>query len=166
MDIQVIATSLEDKGKYSMLEVTYKSEGQTKAKKLMSFGAGANAFATLKAAQNGEVFQVTSQKNDKGFWDWINVTKGGSATASVGGTSVAASPSPRSTYETPEERAHRQILIVRQSSVSSAIEYLKLNGKKTPNVNDVLEAARAFEDFVFGHAASDPSGMDFVDDIL
>jgi len=167
MEIQIIAVSVEDKGKYQLCEVTYKSDGQTKAKKLMSFGAGQGAYNTLKNAPAGSVWQVQSQKNDKGFWDWISVSQGASAPATNGGNTVATptSSSPRSTYETPEERANRQVLIVRQSSVSNSIEYFKLNPKRVPTVEEVLRTAEQIENYVFGRA-SDPCGVDLADDII
>ena len=67
------------------------------------------------------------------------------------------STSPKSTYETPEERAKRQVLIVRQSSLSSAIELLKTD-KKSPTVPEVLQVAKQFEAYVFGN--DDPFGLE------
>lgn len=52
-------------------------------------------------------------------------------------------------FETKEERQQKQIYIVRQSSISSAIDLLKTE-KKVPNVFEVLDVARQFEQYVFG----------------
>lgn len=154
MDIQILSVNLEDKGKYQMLDVAFKSEGQTKGKKLMSFGAGAEVFKVLKSAPSGSSWSVSSQKNDKGFWDWVSITQGGSSSASstpsYSGGSTVASPAPKSNYETAEERANRQVLIVRQSSVSNAVEFFKLNTKKVPSIEEVIQVARQIEDYVFG----------------
>ncbi len=166
MQITVVNVSVEDKGKYKMAEVFYKDgSGKASSKKLMSFGAGEPAFKVLSQAQAGTSFEVTAQKNDKGYWDWVAVAPAGQAApASAGGS--GGNPSPRSTYETAEERAARQLLIVRQSSVSNAIEYYGLNSKKTPSVEEVLLVARQFEDFVFGKNSEKAAGItDLADDI-
>ena len=166
MIITLLNVSVEDKGKYKILTVDYKADGKAQTKKVMSFGASAEVFKTLSNASAGTTYTVTSVKNDKGYWDWTSVSQGGTPTA--GGSSTGgnvANASPRSTYETPEERAARQVLIVRQSSVSSAIEYLKLNTKKVPSTEEVLQIARSFEDYVFGKS-SGPAGLsELTDDI-
>lgn len=148
MQIEVLSTSVEDKGKYKQLEVAYKgSDGKVSSKKIMSFAAP-DVFKVLSNAKQGDSFDVTTVKNDKGYWDWTSATSGtGSGSVKAATT---ASPAPRSTYETPEERANRQVLIVRQSSVSSAIEFYKLNAKKQPSTQEVVEVAKFFEDYVFG----------------
>lgn len=165
MQIEIVAVKVEDKGKYQMLDVAYRSDGQIKGKKLMSF-TFPEVFKAMKAAQQGEVFEVRTQKNDKNFWDWVEVSKGGSAQTGGNSMATATTASPKSTYETAEERANRQILIVRQSSVSNAIEYLKLNPKKVPSVEEVINIASKLEDFVFGRKFDAAAGVDFVDDIL
>jgi ABC-type tungstate transport system permease subunit len=54
---------------------------------------------------------------------------------------------PKSTYETPEERAARQVLIVRQSSLGHALEYTATN--KIKDEAEVLALANRFSDWVF-----------------
>jgi hypothetical protein len=151
MQVEVLSVSVEEKGKYKMAEVAYKGgDGKVTSKKLMSFNHP-EVFKTFADAKQGAVFQVESQKNDKGYWDWIS--------ASIGGAVAKASPttgnaSPKSTYETAEERANRQVLIVRQSSLSNAVEFLGLNTKKIPSVQEVVEVATFFENYVFGKTSS------------
>lgn len=164
MQVEVLSVSVEDKGKYKMAEVAYKGgDGKVTSKKLMSFNHP-EVFKAFVDAKQGSVFTVESQKNDKGYWDWIS--------ASIGGAVAKASPtsgnsSPKSTYETAEERANRQVLIVRQSSLSNAVEFLGLNTKKVPTVQEVVEVAKFFEDYVFGRtdAPSDPMA-DLESDVL
>jgi hypothetical protein len=72
--------------------------------------------------------------------------------ASIAGKPAAASP--RSTYETPEERAQRQILIVRQSSLSSAVALLTTGAKTAPSAQAVVDVAKEFEAYVFGVTSS------------
>lgn len=180
MLIQIIATSVETRpsanGKsYQQLEVTYKNlsfQGKVEAKKLMSFGANGGAFKTLSTATPGSEWDVQYVKNDKGYNDWTIVVPA----AAVAGTSQSPSAAPtrasgasastpvRSTYETPEERAQRQILIVRQSSVSSAVAMLGAGAKAPVKLDEVLEIAQKLSDFVFQVKDPGPSGFEDLPD--
>jgi hypothetical protein len=166
MQIELISTSVEDKGKYKMMLVTYRnSDGKLSEKKLMSFGGGADVYNFLKTAEPAK-YDVVTKQNDKGYWDWISISPAGTVpvAAKSGGS---ASPAPRSTYETPEERAQRQILIVRQSSLSSAIEFFAMGGKKSVTTTEVIQVAKEFENFVFGKSVDVESGItELEDDIL
>lgn len=171
--ISIIATSVETKptsnGKsYQQLEVTFKNLtfNKTESKKIMSFGAGEGAFKVLSLAQPNQTFEVTVVKNDKGFNDWTSVVaaSGDAAPAPAAGKGNTNQSVGRSTYETPEERAQRQILIVRQSSVSSALSMLGIGAKAPPELSKVLETAQAISDFVFQVKDKGPSGFaDFPD---
>jgi hypothetical protein len=125
----------------------------------MSF-SNKDVFNTLSKAGFGDVFEVTRVKNDKGFWDWTSLSSGGMAssetTSNTGtvGTNTNTSPmkgtvTPKSNYETAEERAARQVLIVRQSSISSAVELAVVNKVKDPQ--EVIKIAKEFEAYVFGN---------------
>ena len=156
IQIQFIDVSVEDKGKYKMAEVTFKdlAKGQTSSKKLMSFNNPA-VYKTLVDAKKGEVYSVEMQKNDKGYWDWTAVALANSVNSASGGspeptTGGKAFTSPKSTYETPEERAKKQVYIVRQSSISAAIDTLKTD-KKNPTKEEVVSVAKFYEDYVFGN---------------
>lgn len=162
MEIQVLSTSVETKpttkGSYQVLEVAYKNltfQGKVEAKKLMSFGANAEAFKSLSTAQGASVWTVEVVKNDKGYNDWVKVTKGasGATTATVQGgsngvSSQIATPA-KGGWETPEERAKKQIYIVRQSSISAAVNALSVGVKTAPKASEVIEYARELEQFVF-----------------
>ena len=148
MIVNVLTTSTEDKGKYKMMEVVYKSaDGKAATKKLMSF-TFPDVFKFFTSVKAGDAVNVTTVKNDKGFWDWT------AASNSSGEESVskpaAGNATPRSTYETADERAARQVLIVRQSTLSNALEYYKLAGKKAPSIQEIMEVANTFENHVFG----------------
>lgn len=156
MQINILSTSVEDKGKYKMLEVAYKAaDGKVSAKKLMSF-TFPDVFKVISSAKTGDVLSVTTVKNDKGFWDWTAVEQG-SGTETATKATGASNTTPRSTYETAEERANRQVLIVRQSSLSNAVDYYGLNPKKAPTPQEVTQLAQFFEDYVFGRKDSPPS---------
>jgi len=156
VDIKTVPTA---KGSYQTADVAYKNnsfQGKVEGKKVMSFGATKNAFSALSTATPGQTYEVEIVKNDKGYNDWISLTPAvtgapsPAAAPSSGGGKPAASASPRSTYETPEERAQRQVLIVRQSSLSSAVASLAVGSKKELNPEDVVQTAKRFEAYVFG----------------
>lgn len=158
IQIQFIDVSVEDKGKYKMAEITFKdlAKGQTSSKKLMSF-SNPVVYKTLVDAKKGEVYTIEMQKNDKGFWDWtaastatgVNTASGGSPETTTKASGSSGFASPKSTYETPEERAKKQVYIVRQSSISAAIDTLKTD-KKNPSKEEVVSVAKFYEAFVFG----------------
>ena len=138
---------------YSALELSYKngSSGKIEGKTLMPFGGNKDSYDVLKSANPGQVFEVKAAKNQQGFWDWVSATPTEGFTATQGSTpGRAASGSTKSTYETPEERAQRQILIVRQSSLSSAVASLSAGAKAAIDPKRVIEVAKEFEDYVFG----------------
>lgn len=169
MQIDILSVSVEDKGKYKMMEVAYKgSDGKVTSKKVMSFGAAADVFKRLTSAKQGDSFEISSTKNDKGYWDWVGIQDATAGAAASMSAPKGANASPKSTYETAEERANRQVLIVRQSSLSNAVEFLALNGKKVPSVQEVVEVASFFEDYVFGRkdAPVDTSIESLESDIL
>lgn len=160
MKIKFISVESSDKktktGKdYVEIEVTYKNidfQEKVESKKLNPFG-NKDVYNTLKSAKQGDFFEVERSKNDAGYWDWIgigSVSGGNSAseptTKAAGG---AGYTSPKSTYETPEERAKKQVYIVRQSSISAAIDTLKTD-KKAPTKEEVVDLAKYYEAYVFG----------------
>lgn len=172
MQIQIIATSVEtkptSKGSYQQLEVTYKNltyQGKVESKKLMSFGANASAFTALSDASAGSQWNVTVVKNAQGYNDWTAV----SPTTAADPATPSKPPIPektqmgRSTYETPEERAQRQILIVRQSSLASAVATLTV-GAKSLKPEDVVAVAKQYENYVFDIKDPGPSGFEDLPD--
>lgn len=150
MDLEIRIKSIDDesKGKYNQLSVGYTdiNSGQEHTYKLMSF-VNKEAYNMLKSSKSGDEFHVVCNKNDKGYWTWQEVSVLGSQVKTA-----KANPSPRSTYETPEERARKQLYIIRQSSLTNAIAMLQAAGdKKTPiNVDTVVHVAQKFEEYVFG----------------
>jgi len=173
MNIQIVTTTTTTKpttrGSYQELEVVYKNltfQGKVESKKIMSFGAGASSFTTLASASQGSVWDVTVVKNDKGYNDWTAcVPSTGQAPApDAQATTNKANTSPRSTYETPEERAQRQVLIVRQSSLSNAVATLAVGSKSPPKPAEVIAVAQAYEAYVFGIVDPGPTGFGDVPD--
>jgi hypothetical protein len=143
---------------YQSIEVTYKNEqGQVANKKLMSF-SNPSVFNYIKELTKGTQVNVTTTKDANGYWQWTGIGGDGSVTTpeskpATGGRVTG------SNYETKEERAARQILIVRQSSLSSAVELLG-TGK---SVADVIATAKQFEAYVFGSEANPTKEVNFDD---
>lgn len=179
--VQIISITFDTKIKgqakeYPGTEVIYKTlEGKVQTKNIHSKALSfvPSLRGELEAVSPGEWVVVTDTK-DGDFWKWLTVvkvsaptledtqqaedikqTKARVATAQYSGESNTKQPPTqtqvRSNYETPEERAARQILIVRQSSLSSAIALLALDPSEyIPGASDVIAIAEEFEAYVFG----------------
>lgn len=143
---------------YNIVDLAYKNQsfgGKIEGKQIMDFAEKA-AFATISNAPAGSVFTVERQKDNNGFWKWVSVTEGANAAPAAKpafGVSAPAptSKTPKSTYETPEERAARQVMIVRQSSISSAVALAAANAKTKVHPEEIIEVAKKFEAYVMGH---------------
>ncbi len=154
MQIKIINVAVETvpsgKGRsYEKAAVSYESNGREQTFTLMSFTNPA-VFKTIKDAQQGQEFEVTVGKNDKGYNSWVAVapaTGGSSQPGKTSSTTVA-----KSTYETPEERKLKQLYIIKQSSISNAIAYYKdvVDGGGEPaTVEKVIETAQQFVDWIY-----------------
>jgi hypothetical protein len=138
---------------YQQLEVAFKNNtfGKVESKKLMPFGAQKASFDALANAAVGSVFEVTVVKNDAGYNDWTTCTQAApGAVTGAGSINNATKPTAgttmqvKSTYETPEERAKKQVYIIRQSSISAAIASLSVGAKSALKPEDVLDLAEDY----------------------
>src|SRR3990167_11240202 len=104
------------KGGYNVLEVAFKQDGRVGGKKFMDFAAP-GVYNLLETAKAGDIFDVVSEKNAKGYIDWVSVNPGTAAEAgqeapeSSSNVVTKASSAPArpgrvvgNTYETAEER--------------------------------------------------------------
>ena len=166
MKIEIIKTAVETFPKYRSCTVTYKGpDGKPESKRLMSF-VYKDVFKLMSEAQQGDCFDVKIEKvkndNDgKEYWQWTEATAAGKNLAGVseGGARGGVGASVRSSYETPEERAQRQIYIVRQSSISNALEYIQAQGTKKFTEDDVIKTSKVFEAYVFGTKTDDVDSL-------
>ena len=99
----------------------------------------------------GARFTMVKEKEGE-FWNVKGIYLEGAAPVNAASPNTTkaptASPAPKSNYETPEERAAKQVYIVRQSSISAAINssaLLKLKSKE-----EIIQLAMFFESYVFG----------------
>lgn len=182
MKIKIIAidlsTSTDKKGKpYQIVEVSFKNLtfNKVESRKIMPFGATTDTSKLLAKAQAGEFYEIEVVKNAAGFNDWISATKveEGETAPAPRGTLVSASlvPAMKSTYETPEERAKKQVYIVRQSSITAALTFLSKSLHTEPlgrvTTDNVIAVAKEFENYVFGIVAAQsaaPVALEDMDD--
>lgn len=134
---------------YFVAEIAYKTDdGKTKGMKVLDF-VQKEVFEVIKDVKPGDILEVNFEKNQKGFWTFKDVTN----TGTKGEVSVMSSPvteakkSPGN-WETSVERAARQVMIVRQSSLSNTINYFELTGHKKATPEDVIAVSKVFEAYV------------------
>lgn len=156
-------------GLFNTVEVVYKKDGKVEAKSFPDW-ANKEIYQSLLTLAKGDVRTVTTEKDSNGYWKWLSLTEGsqqvgpetadnpsasssGSIGASAGRSGYSGSKSSGSTYETSEERARRQVMIVRQSSASTAVALVD-TGSITLNGDDkagaLIEVAKRIEAYVLG----------------
>lgn len=152
--IEIIKSSIGErqgpKGPYKAVETVYKVDGKVKTINVFQFNKA--VYPVLSAAQSGDLFDVQFVQNDKGFWEIQTIMSAGKKEPGTTEASPAAtSPTGRSSnWETSEERAARQVMIVKQSQLTNAIAYLNLVGNKKATGQEVIGIAREFVDYVLG----------------
>jgi hypothetical protein len=134
-------------GTYEAWELVYKnSDGQIESvqKPVQGFKFNPALKDSLGNLQPGDEVTISLEKNAGGFWEVKTVSKGIVEMANEP-RSTAAAPAGKvvgSNYETPVERAYRQVLIVRQSCLAQAVA--TLSGAKPAKVEDVLAIANQY----------------------
>lgn len=160
---------------YQSLEVTYKSDdGKVASKKLMSF-VYPKVFSSAKTWSKGDVVNIKTEKvpnkDGQSFWQWTDLLGEGEEVAVTSKPSAASNTGTAtrvagSNYETKEERAARQVMIVRQSSLSTSVAALTVGSKAAPSAQDVINYARDLEAYVLGTAVDTDTFIgDIADDI-
>lgn len=120
---------------FFVLPLSYESDGKTQDKKIYSFNT--EAYKILKDAKPDQHYDVKLLKDKNGYWQWDKVELTTQASGTGGGNSRG--------FETPEERAHRQVLIVRQSCLAQAVA---VKGAGEENADNITELAEKFESWV------------------
>lgn len=165
-------------GTYEAWELVYKTlEGEVRSLQKPVQGLKFNAALanSLKQLSAGDEFTATLEKNAGGFLDVKGIVKGLSVEAAPpvapAGKAQATNAYQGRDYETAAERAERrefekvkQVLIVRQSSLSNAINTLSIGAKAAPKVEDILAVAEQYVSFVDNKsAAGGKTGFDDFD---
>ena len=144
-----VSTSTPAGKNYELVELAYKTDdGKTKGMKIFGFGPQKAVADAFKTAQAGDVFDVEFEQSDRGYWQFREAKNTGVKAAESGKGEKPATPV-KGNWETTEERAARQVLIVRQSSLSSAVDFLVNAGGKAPTKESIVEVAKYFEGYVF-----------------
>lgn len=118
----------------------------------------------LSNMKPGDSFTMVKEKEGE-YWNVKDIIVGDAPVATSGTTKPAAQPAPKSNYETAEERAKRQVYIIRQSSLSTAVAALSVGAKKV-EPSEVIKLAKQFEAYVFDTEYDDGSIMNLKSDDL
>ena len=155
MQIQILSVSVSSKptktGKsYQNAEVAYKNleSGKVESKNITQYSA---VFKSVAEAASGTTAEVEQEKNSGGFWEWTSFKRVAATAAPAAPTVAEAVKQVKSQYETPEERAKKQVYIIKQSSLAQAVALLSVGAKTPPKTSEVLGLAQDLTDWVFGN---------------
>ena len=135
------------KTKYGKPSVAYTHNGEQRSQNIMSF-ANPSVFKEVQELV-GQTVEVTLTKNAQGYNEWSAITPEGAGAPTAVPTSTATRVT-GSNYETAEERAKKQVYIIKQSSISNAIEIAKTDGIGV-SVSGVLDIAQQLTDWVLSN---------------
>lgn len=152
MQIKVTSVEVEKinkgKTKYEIANVSYQQNGEARSFKVFSF-KNPKVFADIQEVEDGEVIDVASVKGDDGYFQWTKITRG--VTEDKTPQPAAGGKVLGSNYETKEERAVKQVYIVKQSSLAQAIQFFNAKDYHDFSLDDVLDTAQQFTDWVLGN---------------
>lgn len=149
--VDIGSPTLVNTGKkpYNVIEVAFKEDGKIGGKKLLSF-QNEQIFLDIQKYKRGDFLAVQTEKDDKGFWQWVSISvENGGAAAGSKATEAKTGRVVGSTYETAEERKIKQRYIVRQSSITAALSFAELIKMSKPSVQSIIGMAQEFEAYVF-----------------
>lgn len=132
---------------YGVLQVAYRADGKLQEKKLMSF-SNPQVFKHIEGLKKGDTVNVKTEKDGNGYWQWTAIQNEEQQQSKPVQSSTTPTRVTGSTYETPEERAIKQKYIVRQSSLTTAIQILGV-GAKSLDKQAVIGLAEELENWVF-----------------
>lgn len=151
-------------GSYPGCILTYRDKDGKAAEQAFhenAFKYNAPMLEALKDLSSGDTFVMEKEKKGD-FWNVLSITKTTGMTNAIVIPVAASSPAKPagkvvgSNYETPEERAKKQVYIVRQSSITAALSYFTLNKTAKASTEDILAVAKEFEKYVFAMEEVDP----------
>lgn len=145
-------------GTYDAWQLIYRTtdnEVKDVTKPIQGLRFNASLKNGLESLSVGDEFTLVMERNANGYFDVKSVEKGikdvqeTSKEPDGNRAPVRSGKVTGSNYETPEERAKRQVLIVRQSSVSNALDFAKISMKDPVTLEDILAWAKEIEKHVF-----------------
>jgi len=131
---------------YAAFELGYTLDGTAKKQFVMSFEKA--VYGILREAQVGDIFNITTKQNGK-YTNWVSAEKVGSEPVDASPAKAGRTTASKASYETTEERAARQVMIVRQSSLGHAVNLLGAN-EGAFTAADAIVVAKIFEKYVMG----------------
>lgn len=150
--VDIVKATTKTGKPYEFIDLMYKNKSfqdKVEGKKVMPFG-NKEVFETLKNSEKGDIFYLGRTKNADGFWDWDKISQIPNESKEVGHQETSAKSAPAASksqpWETPEDRAKKQLYIIRQSSLTNAVNTLVGN----VNPEDVKFTAQNYIDFVLG----------------
>ncbi len=165
-----IETKTNVSGKpYTQFSLDYKVGDKAATRKILSYS---ETYKFFKDAEVGSTYDIDDVK-EGAYYQWksaskVDVSKESNVVSSAPSIPVQDTVTLRtgtftnkSTYETAEERAFKQVCIVRQTCVERALDFY--NADDTRTVGDVIQIAKQFEAYVFQTKESRLAEEEFVD---
>lgn len=144
MQIEVNKVEVVATGKYKTCTAYYRMGSKEYTKKVVSFGDNKPVFDVLTTQALPGVFEIEIDE-DSQYKNWVKATPIAKQMGQSAEVGKAPTASLKSTYETPEERAQRQVYIARQSSLERASEYYQ---ELAPDVVKILELTDIYVTYV------------------
>lgn len=146
-------------GTYPGSRLTYRADGKISEQNFHKNALKYNpeVAKTLGQLSSGVSFVMVKEKEGD-FWKVVSLKQSNDLVEEPpkkGETSTTASKG--GNWETAEERAKKQVYIVRQSSLTNAIALLASNGAKKNTPEEVIKIAKQFEAYVFDTEFDDGS---------
>ena len=139
--------------KYQVCELGYRTEdGKIKGMRIFGFGPMKTVFDVASKAVKDDILAADFRQNDKGYWEFASLSSTGEKAASAATPTSAQQPvvaSRTGNWETTDERAARQVMIVRQSSISNAINAIpRPDTFDEVDIAEIIQIAKMFEAYV------------------
>jgi hypothetical protein len=144
LNVGPLETKQGPKSQYKVFKLDFAVDGQARNRNIMQFSRA--IFPVLKAAQPNEYYEITVVKNGE-YWDWTEAKKVEGVTEPSGAATSKPQSGSGSTWETPEERAATQVMIVRQSSIRAAVNLLS-HSEPGFTAEEAIAVAKKFEAYV------------------
>lgn len=153
VEVEMNAQIEGQKGVYNGARLSYRDKDNKLVEKTFHENAlkyNAALKNGLSQLEKGDNFVAKQEKKD-GYWNWTSVAKGQELTAAK---VESKAPASGGNWETAEERKNKQVYIVRQSSITAALNLLSQQGVKKPTVADVCQMAEELKEYVFNGVIS------------
>ena len=145
------------KKKYKVVDVHYERDGNQEHKTLRGFSYPEVVSFFCNLEEFPIVVDVKSEKNEKGYWDWVSVTGADGAVPDTQKKPIPADSGPKKANVFEE----RDVRIVRQSSLERAVAVQCHNNPKGAVDPDACIAlAEKFAAWVVSKAPAQQQGED------